>query len=223
VTLHRAAVLVLVTLALPWACESKPPQSHGDGAAGMPPDAGDGDADTGPDQDAGDAPVQGGYSLPGFEGGTDYGYRLPPPFSPFLPLRGDGATREPAGFYEPTSDYFFSYAFVWWIEDTPDLSTNALKSDIDLYFTGLCPSPDAAVTLEESGALPADPGMLTARRAGTLEAGTCFDNPVPLATLEVSAYACPDHAAVLVLLSPQPASSQVWSDLYAIRDGFTCW
>jgi hypothetical protein len=222
VSLRRAAAVLLVAVSLPAACESSTPPSHDAGAAGAPPDAGDADADTGPDQDAGDAPVPHGYSLPGFEGGTEYGYRLPPPFSPFLPLRGDGATREPAGFYEPTSDYFFSYAFIWWIEDMPDLSTSALESDIELYFAGLCPSPTAAVTLGDSGALPADPGMLAARRAGTLEAGTCFDNPVPLATLEVSTYACPDHAAVLVLVSPEPSSSQVWTDLFAIRDGFTC-
>jgi hypothetical protein len=65
--------------------------------------------------------------------------------------------------------------------------------------------------------------MLVARRAGTLEVGTCFGNPVGPATIDVSTYDCPDHRAVIVLVSPQPASSQVWTDLYAIRDGFNCW
>jgi hypothetical protein len=221
---HIAAAL-LFAVAVPAACRSSEPPTEPDGSAGAAPDAdaGDGDADAQPDQDAGDSPMPGGYSLPGFEGGNDYGYRLPPPFSPFLPLRGDGATREPPGFYDPMAEYYFSYAFVWWIEDMPDLSTTALASDIELYFGGLCPSPTASVTLAEPGALPADPGMLTARRNGTLEVGTCFENPVPMSTLEVSTYACPDHAAVVVLVSPMPVSSAVWTELFEIRDGFDCW
>ena len=41
--------------------------------------------------------------------------------------------------------------------------------------------------------------------------------------LQVSTYACPDHVAVLVLVSPQPPGGAVWADLGAVRDGFSCW
>ena len=67
-----------------------------------------------------------------------------------------------------------------------------------------------------------DAGVLLARRDGTLAAGTCFGNPVPTATLEVSTYQCPDHSAVLVLVRSQSPSSQVGADLVRIRDSFTC-
>jgi hypothetical protein len=164
-----------------------------------------------------------GYSLPGFPGGNDFFYLLPPSFSPFLPLYGQGATREPAAFYDTTSDYYFSYAFVWWIEGTPDLSTSALGNDLRLYYTGLCPSQTVAVTLGEPAATSQDAGSLVARRAGTLDAGTCFDNPVPAAAIEVSTYDCPDHHAVVVLVSPQPVPGPIWTELDTIRDGFLCW
>ena len=184
---------------------------------GGPPDG------SGGDDGGGDRPQPGGYALPGFSGGVSFFIQLPPSFSPFLPLSGDEATREPAAFYDTTSDYFFSYAFIWWLSGAPDLSTAALHDDLSTYFVGLCEATTpVAVTLAE----PVPAGSM--RRAGTLDVGngqpgSCFGNPVPPATLDVSTFDCPDHQAVIVLVSPQPQSSQVWTDLRAIRDGFLCW
>ena len=197
----------------------------GDGAA-SPPDGGDASADGGTDV-AMDVPQPGGYRLPEFPNGNTFYIQLPPSFSPFLPLTGEEATREPPGFYDPASPYLFSYGFIWWLTGTPDLSTAALQTDLRNYYAGVCPSTTAAVTLGEpspAGAVAdAGAGVLVARRTGTLDTGTCFGNPVATATVDVSTYDCPDHAAVIVLVSPQPAASQVWTDLYAIRDGFNCW
>jgi len=166
-----------------------------------------------------------GYSLPQFPGGFTFHTGLPPAFSRFLPLSGEEETREPPGadFYNPSSAYFFSYLFIWWLTDTPDLSTTALRDDLSLYYTGLCPSQTVVVTRADPEPAAADAGTLVARRRGTLDAQTCLGNPVPIAAVETSTYNCPDHAAVIVLVSPQPPSSEVWTDLVAIRDGFTCW
>jgi len=166
-----------------------------------------------------------GYSLPQRPGGFTFHTQLPPAFSRFLPLSGEEETREPpeADFYDPSSASFFSYLFIWWLTDTPDLSTTALRADLDLYYTDLCPSQTVAVTLADPEPAAADAEALVARRGGTLDAQTCLGNPVPIAAVETSTYDCPDHAAVIVLVSPQPPSSQVWTDLLAVRDGFTCW
>jgi hypothetical protein len=56
-----------------------------------------------------------------------------------------------------------------------------------------------------------------------MSVGSCFGAAVPAAMIEVSAASCPDHTAILILVSPQPASSQVWADLDSIRDSFNCW
>jgi len=173
--------------------------------------------------DGGTAPH--GYALPEFPAGVAFHTSLPPAFSPFLPLYGEEATREPPAvdFYDPTSPYFFSYVFIWWLTSTPDLSTSALRDDVRLYYTGLCPSATVSVTLGEPETAVADARMPVTRRSGALDAHSCLGNPVPIAALETSTYNCPDHAAVVVVVSPQPLSSQVWMDLVAIRDGFTCW
>ena len=188
------------------------------------------DTAAGTDADVGgppDAAMPGGFILDSFEGGFDDHFTLPPRFSSFLPLTGEEATREPPGFYDANATTYFSYAFLWWLTGTPDLSTAALRDDLQIYYIGLCGTSRVTVTLQEPqspqdarGAV--DAGVLLARRDGTLAAGTCFGNPVPTATLEVSTYQCPDHSAVLVLVRSQSPSSQVGADLVPIRDSFTC-
>jgi hypothetical protein len=185
--------------------------------------------ESGTDVDVGspDGAKPGGFMLNGFVGGFDDHFLLPPRFSPFLPLAGEEVTREPPGFYDVNATTHFSYAFLWWLTGTPDLSTGALRDDLQIYYIGLCDSSRVAVTLQDPQS-PRDPqdavdaGVLQARRDGTLSAGTCFGNPVPTATLEVSSYDCPGHAAVLVLIGSQPPSSPVWADLMRIRDSFSC-
>lgn len=184
--------------------------------------------DGGTDAPPGDRASAHGYLLPGFPGGYDFAVLLPPSFAPLLSLSGEEATREPpeADFYAPASPYYFSYAFIWWLVGNPVLTTATLQSDLDLYYTGLCPSQTVTVTLQEPAAgatADAGAGMLVARRAGTLDVGTCFDNPVPPSVVELSTYDCPDHHAVIALISPQETSGQVWQELRGIRDGFSCW
>jgi len=167
----------------------------------------------------------GGYSLPSFAGGFDFYLTLPPSFSPFLPLYGEEATREPPGFHDQASPEYFSYSFLWWLTGAPDLSTAALRDDLRNYFVGLCGAAAAAVTvtLDEPQGDPTGGGTLVARRNGTLDAGACFGATVPTAAIELSTYRCPDHAAVQVLVSPRPAADPVWDELHAVREGFACW
>jgi len=189
----------------------------------VPSDGQDDVSDGGPDN-----AITHGYALPEFPGGNAFYIHLPPTFSQFLPLYGEETTREPPGFYDPQSAYYFAYEYIWWLIDNPDLSTTALRSNLRDYYAGLCKTT-VSVTLDD----PASPtpmtspdagaAVLVARRQGTLEAGTCFGNPVPTATLDVSTYTCPDHAAVIVMVSPQSASDQVKADLQAVRDAFRCW
>jgi len=163
----------------------------------------------------------GGFSLGSFAGGFDDHLPLPPYFASLLPLHGQEETRESPGLYDATSDQYFSYGVFWWAEGTVDLTTEALRSDVAMYYAGLCNSASVTVTLgdpDPSGAAP-----FSSRRTGALSVGSCFNAPVPPATVEVSAAVCPDHTAILILVSPQLADSQVWTDLHAIRDSFHCW
>jgi hypothetical protein len=169
---------------------------------------------------AGDASA-GGYSLTDFVGGFDDQLLLPPAFARDLPLHGQEETREPPGMHQPDDGQYFSYAVLWWVAGAVDSSTAALRADLATYYAGLCGNPPSIVTLGDPETTAG--GAFGSRRTGALSVGSCFAAAVPPATVEVSVAACPDHAAILILVSPQPASSQVWTDLDSIRDSFRCW
>lgn len=163
----------------------------------------------------------GGFSLASFADGFDDHLPLPPYFASQLPLHGREETREPPGFYDLSSDRYFSYGVFWWAEGTVNLTTEALRSDLVIYYTGLCNSASVTVTLGDPDTAAAGP--FSSRRTGAISLGSCFDSPVPPASVEVSTAVCPDHTAILILVSPQPASSPVWTELQAIRGSFQCW
>ncbi|HMI87617.1 MAG TPA: hypothetical protein VK550_26205 [Polyangiaceae bacterium] len=230
-----AIATALLAASASTACgESAAPRNEGDSDAGAidheSPDTAAPDTGAVTDGDAGvpfDSARPGGFMLDSFVGGFDDYFSLPPRFSSFFPLTGEEVTREPPGFYDVNASTYFSYAFLWWVTGTPDVSTGALRDDLQIYYIGLCGNSQVKVTLQDPQ-IPRGPhgsvdaGVLLARRDGTLSAGTCFGNPVPMATLEVSTYQCPDHSAVLMLVRSQPPSSQVRADLVRIRDSFSC-
>lgn len=216
------ACLAMLVAMLACGSSAAPRPDGGDADGGQPDVATD--AEKNPDANP-DANPTHGYTLPDIPGGESFPIILPPKFARFLPLSGDEVTREPPGFHEPTSPYYFSYGFIWWLTNSPPVDTASLRSYLGEYYSGLCAAPSpAVVTLDEPAAdANVDAGMLAARRNGTLTAGSCFDLAVPAAALETSTYDCPDHTAVVVLLSPQPQSHEVWTELRALRDGFNCW
>lgn len=179
-----------------------------------------GSHDAGGDSQVGTKPN--GYKLAIPTGWYDDHLPVPPLFAPSLPLRGSETTREPPGMYDPLSDQFFSYAVLWWLDGEPTLDVDNLRSALATYYQGLCGA--ASVTLAET---PTNP-MAAARApkaafSGTLETGTCFNRPTPIARLEVTTYDCPNHPTALTLISSHPPTSAISLELAALRDGFDCY
>lgn len=220
----RAGLVAFVMVTFGCTADPRPSAAGGlvdAGDAGHVGDASDAEAGLpdATDAEAG-APV-GGYELASFPDGFDDGFGLPPGFAPFLPLTGAEVTREPPGMYEPTSDHYFSYVVLWWLTGEPSLETSSLRDYLFIYYTGLCGG--ATVTLEEPAESRANDAGVGLERAGTLSVDYCFGGAVPPARIEVSTFDCPDHDAVLTLVSPEDETGAAWDELRALRSSFRCW
>ncbi|GAA0719068.1 hypothetical protein GCM10009430_17720 [Aquimarina litoralis] len=58
-------------------------------------------------------------------------------FARSLPYKGEEHIRFAEGWGDVDDEDYFSYVFIWILEDDPDLTNSRVTSDMDTYFTGL--------------------------------------------------------------------------------------
>jgi hypothetical protein len=152
---------------------------------------------------------------------------FPLEFAPTLAYRGVEELRFPAGFLDPGSTHFWSYAFAWVIEP-PLPDAGAIERDLATYFEGLARAVSkgrhdlskvvftAAITGDEATGFTGTASAFDAFKTG---------QPVDL-HIRATAAACPTSGkhALVMRLSPHPPSADdaVWNDLDAVAAEFRC-
>lgn len=174
-----------------------------------------------------EGPSAGGRAAPSFEWPTPEGWRtetipFPLGFAPELAYRGVEELRFAPRFFDPKAETYFSYSFVWLLEDAPALDAERVAHDLDVYFTGLARAvapakfdPDAHDARVETSADGAFRGIVhTVDAFGDGRALTLAVAGEPVS--------CGAHKGILLSLSPRPAGDPVWTALTAQRRTFRC-
>ncbi|MFN0243542.1 MAG: hypothetical protein ACKVWV_11675 [Planctomycetota bacterium] len=154
---------------------------------------------------------------------------FPLDFAPELPYRGLEELRFAPGFFTTSADTYWSYAFVWWIEDPPSFEPSSISAALREYFRGLA----LAVGKDK---FSMDPERFQVELAPKSEGGRevlvgqvhSYDpfvtgEPIVL-NVEVSRRSCPRaaHTAILFLLSPKSMDDAVWTELRACGSALHC-
>lgn len=162
-------------------------------------------------------------------------------FAPEIPYRGREELRFSPGMYDADSEMYFTYAFVWWLDESPELEPESLREDLIDYFAGLYQAvaekeasgeAEVSVALEEvdavedlpdrRGAWVPESGEDARHYHGVVDWVDPFvtQKPVKL-NWKAASWLCSDsdRTAWFVLLSPQPFDHEVWSKLGALRAG----
>ncbi len=63
--------------------------------------------------------------------------KFPLIFARSLPYKGEEHIRFAKGWGDAYSEEYFSYVFVWVLEENPNLTSERLESDMNIYFSGL--------------------------------------------------------------------------------------
>ncbi|HET7499581.1 MAG TPA: hypothetical protein VFK02_01205 [Kofleriaceae bacterium] len=91
------------------------------------------------------------WQLPaGFRGET---IPFPLDFAPGVAHRGVEELRFAPGFFDPAAPGYWSYAFVWRIEDAAALDAGALGAELTAYFRGLIDAVDQAKAIGDRDAI----------------------------------------------------------------------
>lgn len=179
--------------------------------------------------------VSGSFQWPLPEGWKKETIPFPLEFTPDLPYQGVEELRFSPGMFKPDQEGYWSYAFVWWLDGRPTLDAAELSSSLKRYFTGLC----TAVAKDKGHAI--DPARFSAsvqavsatrkldhavaEFAGTVDAYDAFVTGKPiLLHVEAWVWDCDRSGkrAALVLASPKPAGTPIWTSLRQRRDSFAC-
>jgi hypothetical protein len=154
---------------------------------------------------------------------------FPLDFAPAIPFRGVEELRFAPGFFDAASSSYWSYAFVWWLEDPPSFDAIAIAAPLREYFAGL----SLAVGKDK---YPMDPERFRVELAprtekgrtileGRVESYDAFVTGEPIVlNVEARLRECPKagRRAMTFLLSPKPFGDAVWSDLRACESTFRC-
>jgi len=170
-----------------------------------------------------------GFDWPVPDGWTPETIPFPLGFAPGLPYHGLEELRFAPGFSKPDAATFWTYAFVWWLEDPPALDAPVISAVLREYYAGLA----LAVGQDK---YPMDPERFRVELAARTEGGRpilvgqvySYDpfitgDPIVL-NLEARLRDCSrgGHRAITFLISPKPFGDPVWDDLHACESALRC-
>ena len=193
---------------------------------------------------AGSAPVadsrHASAPVPGFDPARDWplpaGWKketipFPLDFAPAIAHRGSEELRFAPGMFKPAAPDYWSYAFVWWVEDREMQSWESLQGELNAYFQGLITS----VAKEKKLKIPADSirvslhplrmkavgGWQPMNGEATLPDAFSDGRRVQLSLwLYQKDFPALHRRALMALVSPAAADSPVWEQLQQCRAGF---
>ena len=156
-------------------------------------------------------------------------FLLPPFFAPRITYKGVEDIRFMPGWGNVKSDEYWSYLFLWYLDDKPTFDRTKLENDLKFYYEGLIRiNSDSSKAASESP-IPVITSLEALPRESTSYSGSVqmrdfmTRKPITL-NCKVYLFSCPegDKTIVIFELSPQPFKHPVWVGLDQVRRDFVC-
>ncbi len=159
---------------------------------------------------------------------------FPISFAPSLDYKGIEEVRFAKGWGNPESDEFWTYTFLWYLDEDPNLTIHKLEKDLETYFdglmglvgkgNGLTDIPDTKVVLAglpDTNIKDFD-GMRYQGKANVFDA--FFSKKIQTLQVGVISDYCPKTKkyTVLFTFSPQERTHPIWKTLQGIQLSVDC-
>ena len=170
------------------------------------------------------------YHLPVPEEWTIERFLIHISFAPQIPYKGIEDIRFSPGWVKATSDEYWSYAFLWYLDGKVMMNAGVIEKNLEDYYTGL-------VTVNGSN-IPSEkviPVMTAFRKGKKLKGdvktyiGTIMmmdyiqQKPITLhCKVHTKSCAGDNHTFMFFELSPQPLVHDVWKSLDQLCEEFRC-
>ena len=156
---------------------------------------------------------------------------FPLDFAPDIQHRGIVEVRFSPGFKDPAAEGFWSYAFVWWLQDDVPLTRELLADELTRYYFGLSKAVAGDKNVIRADAFKADltdevtTAPYSSAYRGIIDSFEPFKTGKPIRlTVRIRVGKCEaaKRRFVLVEASPQPESAAIWKELSQVADSFKC-
>jgi hypothetical protein len=172
------------------------------------------------------------YRLPTPKGWEVERFPIPIGFAPQIPYRGVEDVRFAPGWGDEKSPQYWSYAYLWWLEDDPTIDAATLEKHLTAYYEGLVdrnitqrniPAGKIIATRVQLKSTKADPDDAATYQGTVAMLDYMAQQPMTL-NCRVGVRRCGGQGRTVAFfeLSPQPVGHAVWSDLRGLKKGFAC-
>jgi hypothetical protein len=169
------------------------------------------------------------YSLPLPAGWTVERFQVPPAFAPAVAYKGVEDIRFTPGWSDAKSNDYWSYAFLWWLDELPVISAGIVETKLTAYYTGLITVANQVPVKEAIPVVCKFKEVATKEGDKTTYTGTVemldymTKKPITLqCMLHVKFCNVANKAALFFELSPKPVGDKVWQSLDELWKGFLC-
>jgi hypothetical protein len=172
-----------------------------------------------------------GFQWPQPKGWRTESIPFPLDFAPDIHHRGSVEIRFSPGFKDPAAEGFWSYVFVWWLEDEIPLTRQLLADELTRYYFGLSKAVAGDKYALRADAFRADltddvssPPYLGAYR-GVIDSFEPFKTKKPMrlnVRVRLGKCGTAKRRFVLIEASPQPVGGATWTNLSRVADSFQC-
>jgi hypothetical protein len=171
------------------------------------------------------------YILDTIKGWDVERFLIPISFAPSIPYKGIEDIRFTPGWAKKTTNEYWSYAFLWYLDGTVTLDARTIENNLKAYYTGLIKvNSDSSKIADKLFPVTSSIKSRTAEKKDlkTFEGSvTMLDymskQPVTLnVVIHVRSCAGKDKTFVFHEISPMPYSDDVWKRLHQLWVNFKC-
>jgi hypothetical protein len=159
-------------------------------------------------------------------------FLVPIEFAPSIPYKGVEDIRFTPGWGNVKSEEYWTYAFLWYLDDKPAMTAEIVADNLKAYYTGLVGRNIVPRKIPADKIFPVKTAITaTKTTAGDTRtfAGTIYmpdymeQKPITLNCI-VHVRSCPgkNNSFIFNEISPKPYSDSIWTSLNQLWTDFSC-
>jgi hypothetical protein len=159
-------------------------------------------------------------------------FLIPIGFAPEIPYKGVEDIRFTPGWAKRTSDEYWTYAFLWWLDGSPKIDAQIVATNLKAYYTGLYKANSDSVQTATENPVPAVTSFKKIPTAkgdletysGTIEMMDYMQRKPITLNCRVHLASCREENKSIIFyeLSPKPFTHNNWTNLSQLWLNFKC-